>query len=138
MTPKGRELGLVDDVRWRAFSDKIEAIELERQRLRNTWVQPGSVEAENLSAHVQRPLTREYNLYELLKRPELDHSMVCQPESKVGPIVAEQLEIEAKYSGYIDRQQTEIERLKNHENTPIPASFNYSDVTGLSLSLIHI
>ena len=132
LTPKGRELGLVDDVRWRAFSDKIEAIELERQRLRNTWVQSGSVEAERLSSHIQRPLTREYNLYELLKRPELEHSMVCQSEPKVDPIVAEQLEIEAKYAGYIDRQQTEIERLKNHENTPIPASFNYSDVTGLS------
>ena len=132
LTPKGRELGLVDDVRWRAFSDKIEAIELERQRLRNTWVQPGSVEADSLCAHIQRPLTREYNLYELLKRPELDHSLVCQAQSRVDPIVAEQLEIEAKYAGYIDRQQTEIDRLKNHENTPIPASFNYSDVTGLS------
>ena len=132
LTPKGRELGLVDDVRWRAFSDKIEAIELERQRLRNTWVQPSSVEAASLSAHIQRPLTREYNLYELLKRPELDHSLVCQAESRIDPIVAEQLEIEAKYAGYIDRQQTEIDRLKKHENTPIPASFNYSDVTGLS------
>jgi tRNA uridine 5-carboxymethylaminomethyl modification enzyme len=132
LTPKGRELGLVDDVRWRAFSDKIEAIELERQRLRNTWVQPSSVEADSLSAHIQRPLTREYNLYELLKRPELNHSLVCQAESRIDPIVAEQLEIEAKYAGYIDRQKTEIDRLKKHENTPIPASFNYSDVTGLS------
>ena len=132
LTPKGRELGLVDDVRWRAFSDKIEAIELERQRLRNTWVQPSSVEADSLSAHIQRPLTREYNLYELLKRPELNHSLVCQAESRIDPIVAEQLEIEAKYAGYIDRQKTEIDRLKKHENTPIPASFNYSDITGLS------
>ena len=136
LTPKGRELGLVDDARWRAFSDKIEAIELERQRLRNTWVQPGSVEADRLSAHIQRPLTREYNLYELLKRPELDHSLVCQPESMVDPIVAEQLGIEAKYAGYIDRQQAEIERLKNHENTPIPSSFDYSDVTGLSNEVV--
>lgn len=136
LTSIGRKLGLIDETRWRAFSEKLEAIELERQRLKNTWVQPNTDIASRLSAHITRPLAREYNQYELLKRPELDHAKICFGGVAIDPVVAEQLEIEAKYAGYIDRQQSEIDRLKMHENTPIPSSFNYLKVTGLSNEVI--
>ena len=132
LTEKGYKLGLVGEDRWRAFNEKIDAIEIERQRLKTTWIQPKSVAAEKISPHVNHPLSREYNLFELLKRPEINYDLVSDDEAKIDPVVGEQLEIEAKYSGYIERQKDEIMRLKNHENTVIPASFNYSAVSGLS------
>ena len=136
LTEIGRELGLVDDYRWRKFNDKREAIELERQRLKHTWVQPGSPVAEKLAAHIENKLSREYNLFELLKRPELTHQVIASlyPESdhKINQTVADQVEIDAKYSGYIDRQQQEIDRMQRHENTVIPASFDYQSISGLS------
>lgn len=136
LTEIGRELGLVDDYRWRKFNDKRDAIELERQRLKHTWVQPGSPVAEKLAAHIENKLSREYNLFELLKRPELTHQVIASlyPESdhKINQTVADQVEIDAKYSGYIDRQQQEIDRMQRHENTVIPASFDYQSISGLS------
>ena len=134
LTEKGRELGLVDDERWRQFSEKREAIELEQQRLKDTWVQPDSAEAQKLSSHIEKKLAREYSLFDLLKRPELDYRIIgdLYPEIKVEQKVAEQVEIDAKYSGYINRQQEEVDRLQRHENTPIPADFDYQSVSGLS------
>ncbi|MGB2375824.1 MAG: tRNA uridine-5-carboxymethylaminomethyl(34) synthesis enzyme MnmG, partial [Porticoccaceae bacterium] len=136
LTEKGRELGLVNDGRWQQFNDKREAIELERQRLKHTWVQPGSLVAEKLAEHIENKLSREYNLFELLKRPELTHQIISSlyPEtgSDVDQTVADQVEIDAKYSGYIDRQQQEIDRMHRHENTLIPANFDYQSISGLS------
>ncbi len=134
LTEQGRQLGLVDDVRWAAFCDKREAIALEQQRLKDTWVQAGSAEAESLKERLKSPLNREYSLHDLLKRPELTYADVgnLKGESATDPQVREQVEIEAKYAGYIDRQQEDINRLRQHENTPIPAEFDYSVVEGLS------
>ena len=134
LTEKGRELGLVDDERWRQFSEKREAIEVEQQRLKNTWVQPGSSVAEKLSAHIENKLAHEYCLYDLLKRPELNYKILgsLYPEHKVEQRIAEQVEVDAKYSGYINRQQDEVDRLKRHEKTRIPEGFNYQAISGLS------
>jgi len=136
LTDKGRELGLVDDNRWQRFSEKREAIEIERQRLKNTWVQPGTVAAEKLADHIENKLSHEYSLFELLKRPELNHSIIdsLYPDSnrELSPKVAEQVEIDAKYSGYIERQQDEVDRLQRHENTVIPKDFDYKSIRGLS------
>ena len=136
LTEKGRELGLVDDSRWQHFCDKREAIELERQRLKDTWVQAGTPAAEALANHIQNKITHEYSLYELLKRPELNYNIVnaLSPklEQPVSPKVAEQVEIDAKYSGYITRQQDEVNKLQRHENTRIPTDFSYSNISGLS------
>ncbi len=134
LTEQGRDLGVVDDERWRRFSAKREAIEGERQRLRATWVHPGSAAAQRIDAVSANPLSREYNLFELLKRPELDYGLVgsLAGEPVSDPRVAEQVEIEAKYAGYIDRQQDEVERLRRNEHTVIPADFDYGQVKGLS------
>ena len=136
LTEKGRELGLVDDNRWQQFSEKREAIELERQRLKNTWVQPGTAAAEKLADHIENKLSHEYSLFELLKRPELNHgiidSLFPKEDREPSPVVAEQVEIDAKYSGYINRQQDEIDRLQRHENTAIPRDFDYKSIRGLS------
>ncbi len=134
LTEKGRELGLVGEERWRQFCEKREAIEIEQQRLKNTWVQPGSGVAEQLSAHIEKKLAREYSLYDLLKRPELDYKILndLYPEHQVEQKIAEQVEIDAKYSGYINRQQDEVNRLQRHEKTRIPSNFDYHSISGLS------
>ncbi|MEZ5530589.1 MAG: tRNA uridine-5-carboxymethylaminomethyl(34) synthesis enzyme MnmG [Porticoccaceae bacterium] len=134
LTEKGRELGLVDDNRWRAFSEKREQIEIEQQRLRSTWVQPSSESAAKIVEKTGAALNREYSLHDLLKRPELGYQDVCDLAGvvEIAADVAEQVEIEAKYSGYIDRQQDEIDRMRRQENTPIPADFDYQAVKGLS------
>lgn len=134
LTEKGRELGLVDDCRWQAFVEKRESIEREQQRLKSTWVQPGSAQAESVAAKTGATLNREYSLHDLLKRPELGYRDLCvlSPTEEVSEAVAEQVEIDAKYAGYIDRQQDEIERMRRQEDTPIPADFDYDGVKGLS------
>ncbi len=136
LTEKGRELGLVNDSRWKSFCEKREAIELERQRLKDTWIQPGTEAAQKLATHIENKLSHEYSLFDLLKRPELNHkilSSVCPPAANtVSEKVAEQVEIDAKYSGYINRQQDEVNKLQRHENTAIPANFDYKKISGLS------
>jgi tRNA uridine 5-carboxymethylaminomethyl modification enzyme len=134
LTEAGRELGLVDDVRWAAFSVKREAIERESARLKASWVQPGSPAAEAIEARTGKPLAREYNLLDLLKRPELGYADVAHlaGEPVNDEAVAEQVQIQAKYQGYIDRQQDEIDKLKRHEATPLPADLDYAQVEGLS------
>ncbi|MDN6180250.1 MAG: tRNA uridine-5-carboxymethylaminomethyl(34) synthesis enzyme MnmG [Halomonas subglaciescola] len=137
LTEIGRSLGLVDDVRWQAFSAKREAIEEENQRLASTWVQPKSPAGESLAKTLGKPLAREFTLHDLLKRPELGYADIAalpgidgQPVSN--DTVAEQVQIQAKYQGYIDRQQDEINKLKRHEATPLPHSLDYSEIDGLS------
>ncbi len=146
LTEIAREFGLVDDTRWQAFNEKREAIVQEEQRLKSTWVQPKSTEATTLEPKLKSPLTREYNLYELLKRPEINYTdlqslgaakMDSEKEkielsSELVLQVLEQVEISAKYAGYIDRQTEEIARLRQHETTPLPEGFDYTVVEGLS------
>jgi len=136
LTEKGRELGLVNDSRWQWFCEKREAIELERQRLKDIWIQPGTEAAAKLADHIEKKLSHEYSLFDLLKRPELTHKIISSAypvaENPVTEQVAEQVEIDAKYSGYINRQQDEVDRLRRHENTVIPPDFDYQRISGLS------
>jgi len=141
LTEKGRELGLVHDVRWKAFCEKREAIEQEQQRLKTTWIQPDSAQAALITEKTGSPPSREYSLLDLLKRPELKYADIAElgvgatAEINAGNIsadVAEQVEIDAKYAGYIDRQQDEIDKLRRQENTVIPESFDFQTVKGLS------
>ena len=139
LTEKGRALGLVDDRRWAAFCEKREAIARESERMKNTWIQPGSEAAARLADKIAAPLAREYSLIDLLKRPELSYRDVASLKAEgieaIPPEVAEQVEIAAKYAGYIDRQEDEIRRLRQHENTRIPEDFDYQSVEGLSNEL---
>ena len=134
LTEAGRELGLVDENRWVAFATKREAIERESTRLAVTWVQPGTPPAEAIAEKTGKPLSREYSLIDLLKRPELGYRDLAGigGEPVEDEAVAEQVQIQAKYKGYIDRQQDEIDRLKRHEATPLPAELDYDRVEGLS------
>ncbi|QOR40687.1 tRNA uridine-5-carboxymethylaminomethyl(34) synthesis enzyme MnmG [Billgrantia diversa] len=134
LTEAGRELDLVDDTRWAAFSQKREAIERESARLKASWVQPGTAPAEAIAARTGKPLSREYSLLDLLKRPELGYVDVAHlaGEPVDDEAVAEQVQIQAKYQGYIDRQQDEIDKLKRHEATPLPTDLDYARVEGLS------
>ncbi|MBI5463244.1 MAG: tRNA uridine-5-carboxymethylaminomethyl(34) synthesis enzyme MnmG [Gammaproteobacteria bacterium] len=136
LTPIGRELGLVDDERWRVFSEHREAIEREQQRLRELCIRPGSAAAQALEARLGTPLAREQRAFDLLRRPELDYAALTAA-TEVGPgvtdaRVAEQVEVQAKYSGYIERQQAEIERHRRHEEQPLPLDIDYDAVHGLS------
>lgn len=134
LTEQGRELGLVDDARWAAFNAKREAIEQETQRLRSTWVQPGSALGQAYSAQYGTPLTHEYSLLDLLRRPEVEYSalVALTGGSDVQADAAEQVEIQAKYAGYIERQQEEIDRLRQHEQTRLPDDLDYASLNGLS------
>lgn len=137
LTEKGRELGLVDDQRWQRFCDKREAVALESQRLKETWIQPGTAEAEKLNVQLQQPISREYNLQDLVKRPELNYAGVAgiKGDPVSDPQVAEQVEIQIKYAGYIDRQKDDIEKVRRQEDTLLPLDFDYSSVGGLSNEL---
>lgn len=137
LTEKGREMGLVGDARWAHFCEKREAIEQEQQRLRDTWIQPQSDEAAALSSKLSSPLTREYSLADLIKRPELAYADLAslKGEAVNDAQVAEQVEIQFKYAGYIERQREEIEQMRRQENTPLPPQFDYDLVSGLSNEL---
>ena len=133
LTETGRRLGLVDDVRWAAFEAKREAIERERQRLRDYWVRPAEIGPGQLPG---TSLTREMRALELLARPEVGYADLMRlPGLGPGasdPQVAQQIEVQAKYAGYIDRQQAEIERQRSHEAVRLPDDFDYRQVRGLS------
>jgi tRNA uridine 5-carboxymethylaminomethyl modification enzyme len=117
LTETGRNLGLIDDQRWAAFSTKQDAIVLETQRLNSTWVQPKSVQAQALFDKLAQPLSRETTLRDLLKRPQLGYADIADlvPTEALDPAVTEQVEISAKYEGYIQRQQDDIDTLRRHE-----------------------
>ncbi|MFK8331248.1 tRNA uridine-5-carboxymethylaminomethyl(34) synthesis enzyme MnmG [Pseudomonas sp. BJa5] len=134
LTEKGRELGLVDDERWAAFSAKREGIVQEEQRLKSTWVRPGTAQGEAIAEKFGTPLSHEYNLLNLLSRPEIDYAglMEVTGGAEIDPQVAEQVEIKTKYAGYIDRQQEEIARLRASEDTRLPDDIDYSGISGLS------
>lgn len=134
LTEKGRQLGLVGDARWQRFEQKREAIDAEAERLGGTWIQPGSPEALQLADKLTSPLAREYSMADLLKRPELEYADIAglKGQPTADQQAAEQVAIQAKYAGYIDRQQDEIDRLRRYENTRLPADLDYDQVDGLS------
>lgn len=134
LTEQGRKLGLVDDVRWQRFCEKREAIEREQQRLATTWIQPGTAEAEQINPKLEQPIAHEYNLRDLLKRPGVNYIDIAalKGEGISDTQVAEQVEIQIKYAGYIDRQAEEIERLRHSENMRLPQDFDFNGVEGLS------
>ncbi len=136
LTEKGRELGLVDDARWAAFSAKREAIERETERLARTLLRPEALPEADAVRVLGQPLAREASLLELLRRPNVDYAALLElpgaGEPVSDPRVAEQVEIQARYAGYIDRQREEIERFRRHAETPVPADFDFAAVKGLS------
>ena len=136
LTEWGHRLGLVDERRWRGFNQKREAIEREQQRLRSTWVRPATVPDQESERVLGAPLNREHNLMDLLRRPEVDYrSLVTLPGAGPGVTersVAEQVEVQAKYHGYIERQEAEIARTKMQEEMPLPEDLDYTTVKGLS------
>src|SRR5690554_1179353 len=140
LTEQGRELGLVGDAQWDAFCTKREAVALEGQRLRDTWIQAGSAAAQQLQGKVRSNLTHEYSLFDLLKRPELGYRDIAglAGQVEICDAVAEQVEIDAKYSGYISRQQDEIDRLRIHEGTRFPEEYDFNGIEGLSNEVKHI
>jgi tRNA uridine 5-carboxymethylaminomethyl modification enzyme len=137
LTEKGHQLGIVDETRWQAFSEKREAIEKERNRLDSSWIQAGSKEAAIAETYLPNPIKHEHSLSALLKRPELDYRKISEITGITvdDPAVAEQVEIQVKYEGYISRQMEEINRLKRNDNQPIPADFDYHKISGLSNEL---
>ncbi len=134
LTEKGRELGLIDDERWAAFEAKREGIAQEEQRLKSTWVRPGTPRGDAIAARFGTPLAHEYNLLNLLARPEIDYATLVEltEAPAVDNQVAEQVEIKTKYAGYIDRQQEEIAKLRASEDTKLPEDLDYSSISGLS------
>ena len=136
LTPRGRELGLVDEARWTRFEQKQAAVQAEQQRLAGLLVRPDSAMAAALNARLENPLVREHRAMELLRRPELDYAGLTSIEG-IGPAVddpqvAGQVEVQAKYAGYVERQQQEIERQRRHEQQALPAGLDYGQVRGLS------
>jgi len=131
----GREMGLVEDERWQAFETYREQLERLNQRLRDQWVRPDTSQANALSGVMNNPLTREYRLSEILKRPEveIEHLMPFIDDAEsYPPRVREQAEVNAKYAGYLSRQQQEIEKASHNEQTTLPESLDYTEVRGLS------
>ncbi len=137
LTEQGRALGCVDDARWAAFCRKRDSIEGELQRLRSTWVNPRVLDAARATALLGAPIEKEYSLADLVRRPELKYSALVQAmgEGISDPEVAEQVEIQLKYQGYIERQQAEVERQANQAHQKIPDDMRYEDVAGLSFEV---
>jgi tRNA uridine 5-carboxymethylaminomethyl modification enzyme len=133
LTEKGRELGLVDDTRWTAYCAKREAIERETSRLHSTRILPGTGLAERFIAGTGQELGRDYTLMELLKRPQVSYAQISALlDEVVDEAVGEQIEINSKYAGYIDRQADEIGRLKRNEEMRLPDNLDYDRISGLS------
>ena len=140
LTEKARELGLVNDARWARFNEKVENIERERQRLGSVWIHPTSNEIGELNAMLKTPLTREANGADLLRRPEMNYDLVSSLATFAPKLeddqAAEQVEIQVKYEGYIQRQKDEIEKSLRHEHTQLPFDLDYSQVKGLSNEVV--
>tara|TARA_B100000497_G_scaffold122765_1_gene154319 strand:+ start:704 stop:2602 length:1899 start_codon:yes stop_codon:yes gene_type:complete len=134
LTAKGRALALITDGHWKVFEDKQLMIQQELERLDSTFIHPKTEPAQMLDGKLTTPLTREYSMADLVRRPELSYSDVAglKGERVLDSAIAEHIETRVKYAGYIARQQDDIDRLKRHENTPIPAGFDFSKVSGLS------
>ncbi|MGC2164670.1 MAG: tRNA uridine-5-carboxymethylaminomethyl(34) synthesis enzyme MnmG [Gallionella sp.] len=139
LTDIGRNLGIVDDTRWEAFERKREAIAVEKERLRDTWINPRIISVDEAIRVLGKPIEREYSLLELLRRPDVNYtSLLTLPgagECVPDPKVAEQVEIQAKYLGYIERQAEELKRSEQSEMLKLPANLDYREVRGLSIEV---
>lgn len=145
LTEIGRKLGLVDDIRWDFFNRKRDAIAKEIERLKRTWVYPGLISGEESRRVLGGDIEREYSLFNLLSRPNVSHETLKTLTKNDGSLVGqapqlsnseiEQIEITAKYSGYINRQKDEVQKILEHEMTRIPADFDYDKVKGLSFEV---
>lgn len=136
LTETGRKLGLVDDARWAAFNRKRDAIALEQERLKKTFVQPTTVSRETQQSVLGKVLEHEYSLFELLRRPEVSYDRLLElvpSQEDLAPEVKEQVEIAAKYQGYIDRQKDEIAKQKDSEHIKLGGEVDYDQVHGLSI-----
>ncbi|RZF81805.1 tRNA uridine-5-carboxymethylaminomethyl(34) synthesis enzyme MnmG [Pseudoalteromonas sp. CO325X] len=140
LTEKGRELGLVDDQRWAAFNEKLEVMEQETQRIRSTWIHKDHPAQAAVNALLKSPMTREASLEELIRRPEINYRDLTAIEGLASESdnqqALEQVAIQTKYAGYIARQQDEIAKQLRHEQTILPAEFDYSQVSGLSNEVV--
>jgi tRNA uridine 5-carboxymethylaminomethyl modification enzyme len=140
LTEQGRKIGLVNDLRWQRFNEKMENIELERQRLKETWVQKDQSNIDQINSLLKAPMSKEASLEDLIRRPEVRYSDLMKIEG-LGPAItdtqaAEQIEIQTKYAGYIDRQLDEIAKKKRNEDTKIPVDFDYTQLSGLSNEVV--
>lgn len=140
LTEAGRQVGLIGDEQWAFYNNKLESIEQEKQRLKTTWVHSKHAGIDAVNGMTKNPLQREHSLEELLRRPEITYEKLMSVES-LGPGLADkaagdQVEIQVKYAGYIERQKDEIDRTMRNENTRLPADFDYSQVSGLSNEVI--
>jgi tRNA uridine 5-carboxymethylaminomethyl modification enzyme len=142
LTEAGRRLGLVDDARWEAFSRKRDAVSRETERLRSTWVNPRNLPASESARVLGKAIEHEYNLGDLLRRPNVTYASLMSldggkyaPMEALEPVEVEQVEISAKYSGYIDRQHDEVARAANFENLRLPEDFDYAQVPALSFEV---
>ena len=145
LTEIGRQLGIVDDARWQAFQTKRESVARELERLKSTWVNPRILAAAESERVVGQALEREYNLADLLRRPGVEYDTLMTMQGNEGqplagpgvddPAVKEQVEIQLKYSGYIDRQAREVERHDHYENLKLPENLNYLEIAALSFEV---
>ncbi|MFT3962075.1 tRNA uridine-5-carboxymethylaminomethyl(34) synthesis enzyme MnmG [Propionivibrio sp.] len=139
LTETGRRLGLVGEARWAAFCEKREAIAREQERLKSTWVHPERVDMAALTAVLGKPIEHEYTLFDLLRRPDVSYaglmSLSIGGAGLADPLVVEQVEIQAKYHGYIERQAEEVARNQAHEDTRLPDDIDYMRIGGLSAEI---
>ncbi|GKT11505.1 MAG: tRNA uridine 5-carboxymethylaminomethyl modification enzyme [Thiomicrorhabdus sp.] len=136
LTPIAREMGLIDDVRWSAYQSKLETLEKEVSRLKETWIYPSHEDAKQAEVLMELPLSKEQTLFDLLKRPKVAYAALAQlnvfGDAIDDPMVVDQIEIEAKYSGYIDRQIQQIDKIKRSEAVVIPDDLDLDIISGLS------
>ncbi len=142
LTEVGRQMGLVDDARWDAFSRKRDAVSRETERLRSLWISPRNLAAAEAERVLGKAIEHEYNLADLLRRPDVDYAALMSldggrfvPEQALGEAEVEQIEIAAKYAGYIGKQKEEVERASHLEGTRLPADFDYMAVPALSIEV---
>jgi len=139
LTEIGRKLGLVDDLRWRRYEAKLEAMAAESERLKSTWVNPNNLADEHAQRLLGQSIEREYSLFDLLRRPQVAYrDLVSLPGAGPGisdQEAADQIEIEAKYAGYVSRQLDEIERQRGQEHQPLPLDFDYMSLGSLSIEV---
>ena len=144
LTEHGRRLGLVGDARWTAFCEKREAIAREQERLKSTWVQTANIAEDEATRVLGKPIEHEYSLYELLRRPDVSYAALMSMQVSettvdaglADPLVIEQVEIQAKYQGYIDRQQEEVAKSLSNEETRFPPNMDFSCIGGLSTEIL--
>jgi tRNA uridine 5-carboxymethylaminomethyl modification enzyme len=139
LTELGRSLGVVGDARWAAFNRKRDAVSRETERLKATWVNPTLLPPDAATRLIGQPIDHEYSLFELLRRPNLTYTQVQSLPGGDGgeadPCVVEQVEIAAKYQGYIDRQNDEVDKQRGQETLKLPPDLDYSQLTGLSIEV---